>query len=692
MSSQTLNQLEGETSPYLLEHADNPVDWYPWCDEAIQRARDEDKPIFLSIGYSACHWCHVMKRESFEDPETAEILNEHFISIKVDREERPDLDEIYMNAVQSMTGRGGWPMSVFLTPDLKPFYGGTYFPPEPRQGMPAFKEVLQRIRDTYQQKREDVEDSADQLSEQLERIGRTTTDGDVPEPELLRSAYDSLKGRFDDKWGGFGDAPKFPRPMDLQLLTRLSQHESFEKAGDMLKETLDSMMYGGIYDQVGGGFSRYSTDRQWLVPHFEKMLYDNAQLIDVYTVAYRLFGDNRHGRVVRQTIEYVRREMTSPEGGFYSTQNAESEGEEGKYYVWDYDEFLDTVEDQPELVAEFFGITEEGNFEGKNILHVSEPLESFCQSNDLEPASYQRTLWSAVENLLEAREHRIKPERDEKILADWNGLMAAAHARAGFYLDEPEYVKRAEQCLEFVLDHHYEDELLHHVHKEGNTHTAGFLDDYAFMIKALLETFQASGHARWLRRARSMFEGAVERFWDEDSGGFYFTDDQHDDLLVRSKNPQDKAQPSGNSEMIVNAVKLSALTGQHQYMDYASETLGAFGELMDRAPDNLTRMLCGLYDYHVPPVEIITIDEAGSDSELIDPVRNRFFTSRVVFPTTPEGPDVDVSSVTDNRLDVDEPTAYVCSSGRCQTPVHSPDDVEEQISTMIRDRENPFEE
>lgn len=690
MSRQTSNRLEDQTSPYLKEHADNPVDWYPWGEGAIQRARDEDKPIFLSIGYSACHWCHVMKRESFEDPETAEILNEHFISIKVDREERPDLDEIYMGAVQAMTGRGGWPMSVFLTPELKPFYGGTYFPPEPRQGMPAFKEVLERIHDTYENKREDVEESAEKLMGSLDRMGMASSDGNHPDESDLKTAYEALEKRFDEDEGGFGNAPKFPRPMDLQLLARLCQHDYFERAGDMLKQTLDSMMYGGIYDQIGGGFARYSTDKKWLVPHFEKMLYDNAQLLDVYTVAFRIFGDSRHGRVVRQTLNYVAREMTSPEGAFYSTQNAESDGEEGKYYVWDYDEFVETVEESPELTAEFFGVSEGGNFEGSNILHVLEPLESFCRKHELDPEEFQSTLWSAVEKLLQERETRVKPERDEKILSDWNGLMASAHARAGFYLDESAYVSRAESCLNFLEQNLMKDGLLYHVHKDGNTHTPGFLDDYAFVIKAMLEVFQVSGQPRWLERARTLFDKTVDRFWDEDGGGFYFTDDHHDEVLVRSKNPQDKAQPSGNSEMILNAKKLHVLTGDGDYLDYAEKTLDTFSSLIERSPTNLTRMLCGLYDVIVPPVEVVTVDEKREETELLGPVREQYISNRLLFPVTPDT-DSSLSDLLRGRLDVDEPTAYVCFNRECRTPSHAVEEVREQLNDAYYEREVPFE-
>jgi len=686
MSDKTLNHLKDETSPYLLEHADNPVDWYPWSEEALDRALDEDKPIFLSIGYSACHWCHVMKRESFEDRETAELLNKYFVNIKVDREERPDLDEIYMQAVQSMTGRGGWPMSVFLTPERKPFYGGTYFPDEPKQGMPSFKTVIQRIHETYENEREDVKESAEKLSNSLSRIERIDGGDTVPDFSLLEEAHESLSSRFDSKWGGFGDSPKFPRAMDLQLLCRLGSGDEFDRSLDMLEETLDHMMGGGIYDQIGGGFARYSTDREWLVPHFEKMLYDNAQLIDVYTVAYRIFDKESYGHVVRQSLRYVHREMTSPDGAFYSTQNAESEGEEGKYYVWDYDEFVETVEENAELMADYFGVTTDGNFEGKNILHRPEPLEEFCESRDLDSQSFRESVAEASRQLLSRREQRIKPERDEKILTDWNGLMAAAHARAGFYFDNPDYLSRAENDLQFLREHLVSDGVLHHVHKDGTTHTPGFLDDYAFYIKALLEMFQATGAIDWLKQAKVTFEDCVERFWDEDHGGFYFTDELHRDVLVRSKNPQDKAQPSGNSEMVLNALKLAGLTGSSEYRRYATETLGTFSSMMEQSPAGLTRMLCGLHDYHLSPIEVVSVDDRLGNSTLLDPLRTQYIPNLFMFPASEHSADEEDSILLEGRLDASEPTSYVCSEATCREPAHTPDEVRDRLQALIEDR------
>jgi hypothetical protein len=673
------NQLADETSPYLLDHAENPVNWYPWCEEALQKARDEDKPIFLSIGYSACHWCHVMKRESFEDPETAEVLNELFVNIKVDREERPDLDEIYMQAVQAMTGRGGWPMSVFLTPDLEPFYGGTYFPPEPKQGMPDFRSVLKQVHQTYREKPEEVRKSAEKLKDRLNRLGATQASDDVPDETWLDRAYQQLNQRFDDDWGGFGDAPKFPRVMDLQLLFRLDKHDRFSEADSMVRESLDGMMQGGIYDQVGGGFSRYSTDQQWLVPHFEKMLYDNAQLLDVYTTGYRVFEDDRYREVAEQTFEYMVRDLGHPEGVFYSSQDAESEGEEGKFYVWTHEEFFDLLGDDADLLAEFWGVTESGNFEGKNILHRLRSIEEFCDENDLDQKSFEETLREARQVLLEAREKREKPHLDDKILTDWNGLALAACARAGFVLDEESYVDRAEDGLEFLLSTLVEDGQLFHTHRDGKTHTPAFLDDYAFLIKAMLELFQVSGDLKWLDRAKDYFRTTRETFWDDEDGGFYLASDRHENLIVRSKNPQEQAQPSGNSEMILNALKLHRLTEEDDYLICAEETLKAFEGSLQQSSVAMTRLLCGLYDYYDDSVEIVSVESEDSSESLLQPLRNRYIPGSVLVRANSSTYSEDDLPLLRGRLEEPMPAVYVCVNGTCRKPAQTVDELTESL-------------
>jgi uncharacterized protein YyaL (SSP411 family) len=681
LSNQTKNQLADETSPYLLEHADNPVNWYPWSEEALQKARDEDKPIFLSIGYSACHWCHVMKRESFQDPETAEVMNDLYVNIKVDREERPDLDEIYMQAVQAMTGRGGWPMSVFLTPDLEPFYGGTYFPPEPKQGMPDFRSVLKQVHQTYREKPEEVRKSADKLKERLDRLGRSQAGDDLPEESWLDRAYQQLSQRFDDEWGGFGDAPKFPRVMDLQLLFRLDKHQRFSQAYSMIKKSLDGMMQGGIYDQVGGGFARYSTDAQWLVPHFEKMLYDNAQLLDVYTNAYRIFDDDKYREVAEQTYDYMVRDLGHPEGVFYSSQDAESDGEEGKYYVWSRDEFYDVLGEDADLLADYWGVTEAGNFEGNTILNRTASLETFCSRNELDPESFQDTLDQARSTLLEAREQREKPHLDDKILTSWNGLALAACARAGFVFDRDEYVSRAEEGLEFLLETLVQDGELYHTHREGKTHTPAFLDDYAFLIKAFLELFQVTGDSHWLDKAEDYFEKTAKHFWDGEDGGFFFASERHENLIVRSKNPQEKAEPSGNSEMILNALKLNRLTGDSDYRVYAEDSLKAFVGSLEQSAVSMTRLLCGLHDYYSDSVELVSVS-TDSDETLLDPIRHRYIPGSVLVQANPDTDTEDDLPLLEGRLQDPVPAVYVCTNGSCQRPATSQEELTESLESL----------
>ncbi|MFB6346017.1 MAG: thioredoxin domain-containing protein [bacterium] len=682
MTQSDKNKLADATSPYLLEHADNPVNWHQWGDEALTKAREEDKPIFLSIGYSACHWCHVMKRESFQDPETAELMNRWFVNIKVDREERPDLDEIYMQAVQAMAGRGGWPMSVWLTPDLKPFYGGTYFPAEPKQGMPDFRSVLKQVHETYEEKPDEIEKSASKLMGRLKDMETIGGGTDVPEETLLDQGYQQLSNRFDSSFGGFGEAPKFPRVMDLQLLLRLGGEERFSQAYSMVQSSLDAMMQGGIYDQVGGGFSRYSTDRQWLVPHFEKMLYDNAQLLEVYSEGYRLFDEEEYRRIAEQTYDYMIRDLGHDDGAFYSSQDAESEGEEGKYYVWDYEEFHEVLDEESDLLEDFWGVTPDGNFEGSNILNRTVSKEDFAEQNGMDLEEFDEILETAKRKLLDVREERIKPHLDDKVLTNWNGLALAGCARAGFIFDNGDMVDRAASGINFIKDVMMQDGILYHTHREDKTHTPGFLDDYAFTIKALLELFQATGDPDWLEDAQSLYDQAVGRFWDEEKGGFFYASADHDYLLVRSKNPQDKAEPSGNSEMVLNSLKLADLTGKTSYSDRAGETLAVFESQMRQSPNGLTRMLCGLHDYYSPSVETVVIGDRQQREELLEPLRETFLPGSVLYQADPSQVSEGDSVLLEGRLDSGEPTAYVCKDRTCQEPAHTAEEVTERLEAL----------
>jgi uncharacterized protein YyaL (SSP411 family) len=596
------NRLAGSTSPYLLLHADNPVAWQPWDEAALARARREGKPIFLSIGYSACHWCHVMARESFEDTETAKVLNARFVSIKVDREERPDLDAIYMAAVQAMTGRGGWPMSVFLTPDLEPFYAGTYFPDEPRHGMPSFRQVLQSVAGAWENRRDEVKESAARITQAIRQSAERAGGEDVTlDAGPLEAAAARLGRRFDAERGGFGGAPKFPPATTIRLL--LAQHE---RSGDsealrMARRTLDAMARGGIRDQLGGGFHRYAVDAEWLVPHFEKMLYDNALLAVAYVEAHEATGEAQYARVARETLDWILREMADPGGGFHSALSAETEGEEGAFYVWTPHEVREALGDAEEadLVCRHFGVTEAGNFEGgRSVLHVPVPLDEFAERDGMTPDALRERIDAARVKLLEARAERETPHKDDKVLADWNALAVAAFARAAPVLDEPRYREAAEGAADFLLGEMCDDaDGLLHAHRAGTSHTPAFLDDYAYLASALLDLYEVTSEAERLRQARRVADALLERFADPDGGGFYETPAGREDLIARLKRGYDQARPNGNAVAARSLLRLAALTDEAAYHDAAVGTLKAFHPTMTETPEAAAAMLLALESY-----------------------------------------------------------------------------------------------
>ncbi len=540
-----MNRLQYETSPYLRQHADNPVDWYAWSEEALDRARAEDKPILLSIGYSACHWCHVMAHESFEHEPTAAMMNDLFVNIKVDREERPDLDDIYMQAVQALShGHGGWPMTVFLLPDGRPFYGGTYFPREARQGMPGFREVLAAVDDAYRNRREDVEKMANDLTQGLQRdvlgIGGLASD---LTPDLLDAAYGKLTQTFDQTHGGFGGAPKFPQPMNLEFLLRTYARTGDQAALDHLTFTLRQMARGGIYDQIGGGFHRYSVDAVWLVPHFEKMLYDNAQLSRVYLHAYQVTGDEFFKTIAEEIYDYVLRELTAPEGGFYSTTDADSEGEEGKFFVWTVDELRDLLGEDANVAIEYWGATGRGNFEGANILYVPNDEAVVAQRLGISVAELRAKLAAIKDTLFAARTQRVHPGLDDKILTSWNGLMLASLSEAARVLKRADYHDAAVRCADFLLDQMMTgDGRLLRTYRDGHAKINGYLEDYAALIDALLELYQTTFDERWFTQARDFADAALSRFRAPD-GGFFDTSDEHEALIARPRGLQDNATP-----------------------------------------------------------------------------------------------------------------------------------------------------
>jgi uncharacterized protein YyaL (SSP411 family) len=657
----TENRLARETSPYLLQHAHNPVDWYPWGEEAFARARAEDKPIILSVGYSACHWCHVMERESFENPEIAAIMNRHFVSVKVDREERPDVDQIYMQAVQSMTGHGGWPLTCFLTPEGEPFYGGTYYPPVERHGLPAFPRLLQALAEAWATRRGELMTSAQKIGEALGQSERLRASTELLTDEILFSAFQALSAQFDETEGGLGGAPKFPQPMIWEFLMRFWRRAKNPRARQMVHTTLTMMARGGMYDQVGGGFHRYSVDPHWLVPHFEKMLYDNAQLASLYLHGWLAFGDPECRRVSEETLDYLLREMADPAGGFYSATDADSEGHEGKFFVWSPEELREVLgKDDAEYAARYWGVDRGPNFEGKSILYVAgEP--------DPERIAPIRT------KLYAARERRVHPGRDDKVLAAWNGLACRAFAEAGRALGRADYVAAAVKNAEFVLTALRSSGRLLRTWKAGAAKLKSYLEDYAMVAAALVELYEATFDRRWLDEGRGLAEEMLRLFWDEKLEGFYDTGSDHERLIVRPRNLFDNAVPCGSSVAIETLFRLAVLTGESRYESAALKALRPMADLMTRYASGFGRFLCAL-DFHLGPVvEIALIAPPGGSglAPLAVEAFGRYLPNRVVAgmvagdPKSAEG-----IPLLQNREAVGgKATAYVCRNYACELPV-----------------------
>ncbi len=666
------NQLIHESSPYLLQHADNPVDWYPWGEEALQKAKDKDKPIFLSIGYSACHWCHVMAHESFEDEQVAAILSEHFVSVKVDREERPDLDRIYMNAVQALTGRGGWPMSVFLSPDGRPFYGGTYFPPSRRHGMPSFAEVLLAVVDAWQNRRQELLRGSDDL---VAAIERQMTVVDVKcvgvKREALDTAFEGIWRGFDRERGGWGDAPKFPQPMTLEFLLRYHHSTGNSQALRMVTQTLDAMARGGMYDQLGGGFHRYSVDERWLVPHFEKMLYDNAQLARVYLHAWQVTGESFFRVITEEILDYVVREMTGPSGGFYSTQDADSEGEEGKFFVWTPGEIRAVLGDQAESFLVAYGVTERGNFEDRNILELVGSLEE------------RERLSVARRQLFHAREPRIHPGRDDKVLTSWNGLMLAAFAEAARVLKRDDYRQIAERNAEFLLNElGAPNGRLFHTWRAGIAKGNGYLEDYAHLIEGVLELYQATFDPRWYASAHELTETMIAHFGAPD-GGFFDTSDDHETLIVRPRDLQDNAVPSGNAMAALALLHLSGLAVEPRYLELAQVALSLTQEMLTRYPLGFAQWLIAL-DYALADPREVSIVGAVHDpaaQALLDACATGYRPHQIVALGETESDGASSVPLLQGRAQKDgRATAYVCADFICHPPVTDPRELGKLVS------------
>ena len=674
MSDHTFtNRLAKETSPYLLQHAHNPVDWFPWGAEAFEVARSENKAILLSIGYSACHWCHVMEHESFENEAIAKLMNENFVNIKVDREERPDLDQIYMSAVQMMTHHGGWPMTVFLTPEGVPFYAGTYFPPEDRYNIPGFPRVLIGVADAYRERHDDIKQTAASVLTELKRSTGAAESGASLSNELLDAAAKGIIKNYDSTNGGFGGAPKFPPAMTLEFLLQTNYRTADEQALQIVDVTCRKMAEGGIYDQLGGGFHRYSTDARWLVPHFEKMLYDNALLARLYVRYFQVSSDVSMRRVAEGILDYVVREMTDSSGGFYSTQDADSEGVEGKFSVWSKHE-IDLLLDERDsvLFCAYYNVSEGGNFEGENILNVTRDLEAVAKAEGVSVRELEESLARNREILFAVREQRVKPARDEKVLTAWNGLMLASFAEAGVVLKRSDYLEVARKNARFVLDNLRKDKLLLRSYKDGQAKLNGYLEDYAFFVEGLIALFEATGEVDWLEESLNLTATMIDEFWDDEEGGFFFTGRSHENLIVRSKDFFDNATPSGNSVAAQVLLKLALLTENPDYERRAVAILRLMAASLRRYPTGFGRLLSAL-DFHLDsPKEIVLVGNplAEETAALRNVIWSIYLPNKVVAPVARVGDRLaELSPLARDRTQHEgKPTAYVCEHFTCKNP------------------------
>lgn len=673
------NHLIHESSPYLLQHAHNPVDWYPWGKEALQQARKDNKPILLSIGYSACHWCHVMETESFENEAIATLMNDNFVNIKVDREERPDLDEIYMNAVQMLTGRGGWPMTVFLTPEGKPFYGGTYFPPEDRYGVPGFPKVLKAVAQAYRERPQDVEKSVGQILEALNRLTGLQESQRPFSRDIIAQSAEQLSRAYDPDHGGLGQAPKFPNVGVLELFLRHYRSSKEPRFLEMATHTLTKMAEGGIYDHLGGGFHRYSVDEKWLVPHFEKMLYDNAQLTRIYAQVFPITQESLFKNVVEETLDYLAREMFHPEGGFYSTQDADSEGEEGKFFVWSSDEVTRIVgEEIGEIFCRTYDVSDLGNFEGKNILHPILTLEQAAKFFKKDLIEIERLVADAKAKLFQEREKRVKPFRDEKILASWNGLMLSGLAEALKVSANPRYLQAATKTINFIFTQMVQDDFLCHTYKDGQAKLHGYLDDYAFLAAGLLDLYEVTLERSTLERAAKLAETMIREFWDDIDGAFFYTGKSHERLISRTKPAFDSSIPSGNSIATQVLLRLYHYMGQEHYLKRAEKSLRLYYDAMEKQPFGFAHMLSALDFYLEKPKEIVLVgkkdDQAQQD--LLRKIHSLYLPNKTLQVIEPGEPLEKISPLLAGKTQLNgKPTVYVCHNFTCSPPVTDWDDL-----------------
>ena len=689
-----MNHLSSEKSPYLLQHADNPVDWYPWGQKAFQKAKLENKPILLSIGYSTCHWCHVMAHESFEDPEVAQLMNDVFVSIKVDREERPDIDKIYMTVCQIMNNSGGWPLTIIMTPDKKPFFAGTYFPKETRFGRIGLVDLTKKINELWNNQRNELINSSERIVYALQDLSLESP-GESLNTKTLEKAYSQLKSQFDDQNGGFGLAPKFPSPHNLLFLLRIYKRENNLKALAMVEKTLQEMRKGGIFDQVGYGFHRYSTDKKWLVPHFEKMLYDNALLAIAYTEAYQATKNKEYEKTAEQIFEYILRDMTTPEGAFFSAEDADSEGEEGKFYTWTFEELNSILEPAEIKLSELvYNVKSNGNFldestgksTGKNILHLTQELENIAEDLNISIKDLRNKIEIVREKLFKSRESRIRPHLDDKILADWNSLMIAALAKGAYVFGKEKYKKAAQNAMKFILENFIDDKgILLHRYRDGYAEIKGFVDDYSFLIWALIELYEATLDIKYLTNAIDWSEKQIESFWDKEIGGFYFTNEVSEDLITRQKEIYDGALPSGNSVAMLNLLRLFQITGDSKYEVKADEISRVFAESVKINPSAHSYLMIAV-DFAVGPTfsVIISGDSGEMDTiKMLNSIRNEFLPNKTLLhrATEQDTPSIDKFARYAEFFDkyLNKATAYVCVNKTCKPPTN---EIEKMIEYM----------
>ncbi len=684
------NRLARSTSPYLHQHAQNPVDWYPWGDEAFQKAQDEDKPVFLSIGYSTCHWCHVMAHESFEDEDVARLLNDAFVNIKVDREERPDVDHTYMTVCQMMTGSGGWPLTILLTPDKKPFYAATYIPKETHGGRPGLKDLVPRIQEAWHERRDDLIHRADDVVEHLKSAGQPRA-GEPIDDAVIEDAFDTLARNYDPEHGGFGRAPKFPSPHNLLFLLRAGRNHDLRAADRMVRQTLTRIRHGGIWDHVGFGFHRYSIDRTWHVPHFEKMLYDQAMHVLAYTEAYEALGDEALADTARRTCEYVLRDLRDPDGGFHSAEDADSEGEEGRFYVWTRHEIEDVLGDDADLFTAAYDVQEHGNYTdeasgrltGTNVLRRVRTDEQLADANDRTAVEVADILETARKTLFEHREQRVRPGRDDKVLTDWNGLMLAALARAGLILEEPDFLDAAKNAATFLTTTMNADGNLRHQWKDGEAGVDAFLDDHAYLAWGLLELHQATLDDAWATHAIDVTQAMIDGFWDDDDGAFWFTRHGQKDLPVRRKEVYDGAQPSGNSVALDVLVRLGRLTGDPAYEKRADDLQKALGATVRQNPNGHTHLLTAAHMARAPDVEIVIAGDPQADAtrRLLETARGPYLPQRVLLLRTPATDAPGFAPFTQEMgPENGAAAAYVCRNHACDAPVTDADALAEKLT------------